>query len=98
MCSPSLLTVPEVLLAYESAVGSHIRLLIEHFVGFLVAQLGKNPPAMWETWVQSLGWEDPPWTKAQLPSPAFWPGELHGLVPGVTKSQTRLSNFHFQVN
>ena len=26
---------------------------------FLVAQLVKNPPAMWETWVQSLGWEDP---------------------------------------
>ena len=25
----------------------------------LVAQLAKNPPAMWETWVQSLGWEDP---------------------------------------
>ena len=25
----------------------------------LVAQLGKNLPAMWETWVQSLGWEDP---------------------------------------
>ena len=24
----------------------------------LVAQLVKNPPAMWETWVQSLGWED----------------------------------------
>ena len=23
----------------------------------LVAQLVKNPPAMWETWVQSLGWE-----------------------------------------
>ena len=22
----------------------------------LVAQLVKNPPAMWETWVQSLGW------------------------------------------
>ena len=19
----------------------------------------KNPPAMWETWVRSLGWEDP---------------------------------------
>ena len=26
---------------------------------FLVAQLVKNPPAMWETWVPSLGWEDP---------------------------------------
>ena len=25
----------------------------------LVAQLIKNLPAMWETWVQSLGWEDP---------------------------------------
>ena len=25
----------------------------------LVTQLVKNPPAMRETWVQSLGWEDP---------------------------------------
>ena len=25
----------------------------------LVAQMVKNPPAMQETWVQSLGWEDP---------------------------------------
>ena len=24
----------------------------------LGAQLGKNLPAMWETWVQSLGWGD----------------------------------------
>ena len=23
-----------------------------------MAQIVKNPPAMWETWVQSLGWED----------------------------------------
>ena len=23
------------------------------------SQLVKNPPAMWETWVQSLSWEDP---------------------------------------
>ena len=26
---------------------------------FLVAQLAKNLPAMWETWVRSLGWKDP---------------------------------------
>ena len=26
---------------------------------FLVAQLVKNPPAMHETWVLSLGWKDP---------------------------------------
>ena len=25
----------------------------------LVAQTVKNPPVMWETWVQSLGWNDP---------------------------------------
>ena len=25
----------------------------------LVAQLVKNPQAMWETWVGSLGWKDP---------------------------------------
>ena len=25
----------------------------------LVAQLVKNSPAVWETWAQSLGWEDP---------------------------------------
>ena len=25
----------------------------------LVTQMIKNPPAMWETWVQFLGWEDP---------------------------------------
>ena len=25
----------------------------------LVAQLVKNPPAVWETWAQYLVWEDP---------------------------------------
>ena len=24
-----------------------------------MVQIVKNPPAMWETWVGSLGWEDP---------------------------------------
>ena len=28
-------------------------------VAFLVAQMVKNLPTMQETWVQSLGWEDP---------------------------------------
>ena len=30
-----------------------------HFGAFLVAQLVKNPPATPETWLCSLGWEDP---------------------------------------
>ena len=41
-------------------------LVLEGFAGLhrtawasLVAQLVKNPPAVQETWVQSLGWEDP---------------------------------------
>ena len=31
----------------------------QYFGASLVAQLVKNPPAMRESWVQSLGWEDP---------------------------------------
>ena len=27
--------------------------------GFPCGSAVKNPPAMWETWVRSLGWEDP---------------------------------------
>ena len=56
-----------------------------------MAQLVKHPPAMWETWAQSLGWEDP-LEKERLPTPVFWPRELQGLyiVHGVTKSWTQL--------
>ena len=43
-----------------------------------MAQTVKNPPAMWETQVQSLGWEDP-LRRERLPTPVFWPGVLHGL-------------------
>ena len=33
-----------------------------------MAQLVKNPPAMQETWVQSLGWEDPLEKRKATPS------------------------------
>ena len=33
--------------------------LLAFFWASLVVQMVKNPPAMWETWVRSLGWEDP---------------------------------------
>ena len=48
----------------------------------LTAQLVKNPPAMWETWVLVPGSFDPgkiPWRKERLPTPVFWPGKFHGL-------------------
>ena len=41
-------------------------------------QLVKNLPAMWETWVQSLGWEDS-LENRKGKTPVFWPGEFHGL-------------------
>ena len=41
----------------------------------LVAQMVKNPPAMQETWVQSLGWEDP-WRRAWQPTLVFLSGEF----------------------
>ena len=44
----------------------------------LVDQMVKNPPAMQETWVQSLGWEYP-LEKGKASTPVFWPGEFHGL-------------------
>ena len=44
----------------------------------LVAQLVKNPPAMQEIWVDP--WvRKSPWRRERLPTPVFWPGELHGL-------------------
>ena len=43
----------------------------------LVAQPVKNLPAMHETWVWSLGWEDP-LKKAWQPTPIFFPGEFCG--------------------
>ena len=39
-----------------------------------LAQLVKNPPAMQETWVRSLGWEDP-LEKGKATHSVFWPGE-----------------------
>ena len=72
--------------------------LRNEYISFLVAQMIKNPTAMQETWVQSLGQEDPlekgmathssilawrtPWTEE--------PGGLQSH--GVAKSQTWLSD------
>ena len=61
-----------------------------------VAQLVKNPPAIWETWVRSLSREDP------LEKGKGYPLQYSGLensmeyiVYGVAKSRTRQSDFHF---
>ena len=61
----------------------------------LVAQLVKNPPAMQETPVQFVGWEDSPREGNNYP---FQYSGLENsrdcIIQGVTKSPTRLSDFH----
>ena len=58
----------------------------------------KNPPAVQETRVRSLGWEDP-WRRKWQSSPVLLPGKsqgqrsLVGYSPWVAKSQTRLSDY-----
>ena len=64
----------------------------------LVAQTIKKLPAMWETWVQSLGWEDPleegmathssilAW-RIPMDRGAWW-----AVVHGVANNWTRLSD------
>ena len=39
--------------------GEGIGYPLQYSWAFFVAQLVKNLPAKWETWVRSLGWEDP---------------------------------------
>ena len=41
------------------SAGEGIGYPLQYSWASLVAQLVKNLPAMWETWVQSLDWEDP---------------------------------------
>ena len=69
---------------FLSYVNFHISLLAISIGASLVAQLVKNLPAMQETWVQSLGWEDP-LEKGMVPTPVFLPGEFHGLSTGLQR-------------
>ena len=63
-------------------------------VGFPVAHMVKNLPAMQETWVQSLGWEGPLEEGMTTQSSILaWRipmdgGTWQATVHGVTKSQT----------
>ena len=77
------------------SAGEGIGYPLQYFWAPLVAQLIKNLPAMQETWVQSLGWEDPLENEmAAHSSILVWEipmtEEPGGLVHGVTGSQTGL--------
>ena len=49
---------PSAIPGWGSSAGEVIGYPLQYSWASLVAQLVKNPPAMWETWLQSLGWED----------------------------------------
>ena len=54
----------------------------------LVTQLVKNLPAVWETWVGSLGWEDLLEKEKANYSSILLENSLDCIIYGVTKSQT----------
>ena len=61
-----------------------------------MAQLVKNTPAMRETWVRSLSWEDSPGEgNGCLLQYSGLEYSMDYTVHGVTKSWARLSDFHF---
>ena len=66
----------------------------QYFWASPVAQLVKNLPAMWETWVRALGWEEP-LEKGMATQSSILENSMDYAVHGVTKSQTLLSHFHF---
>ena len=62
----------------------------------LVAQLVKNPPAMQEIWVRSLGLGRCPGEGKGYPLQySGLENSMDCIVHGVTKSRTQLSDFHF---
>ena len=57
---PEIMTVSkEMKKNFSTLKYSRTALVLKQVHASLVAQMIKNPPAIWETWVRSLGWEDP---------------------------------------
>ena len=74
------------------SAGEGIGYPLQYSWASIVAQLVKNPPAIQETWVPSLGWEDP----LEKENSYSLQNSMDCIVYGVSKSRTGLSNFYFQ--
>ena len=70
------------------SAGEGIGYTLQYSWASLAAQLVKNPPAMLETWVGKI-----PWRRERLPTPVFWPGELHAWGHKESDTTERLSLF-----
>ena len=74
--------------------GQHLRAQVCR--ASLVAWLVQNLPAIWETWVQSLGWKDPlEEGKATHCSILAWRSPWTIQSMGLQRVGTRLSDLHF---
>ena len=60
-----------------------------------MAQLVKNPPAIQETWVRSLGWEDPLEKGTYTLQYSGLENSMDYIVHGVSKNWIWMSDFHF---
>ena len=76
------------MLSLTDALG--IKTVLRACTGFPCGSAGKETTCNARDLGLILGWEDS-WRRERLPTPVFWPGEVHG----VTNSQTQLSDLHF---
>ena len=71
------------------------RSLLTYNRASLVAQLVKDPPAMWETWVRPLGWEDP-LKKGKVTHSSILAWRIPWTVWSLGSQRVgQLGNFHF---
>ena len=83
---------PSLIPGLGKSPGEGIGYPLQYFWASLLAQMVKNPPAMREIWVQSLGWEDPlEKGKATHSSILAWRIPWTYIVHGVSKSRTQLT-------
>ena len=88
---------PGSILGSGRSAGEGIGYPFQYSWASLVAQMVKNPLIMQETWVRSLGWEDPLKKGKAIHSSILtwripWTVESMGL-----QSQTRMGIFHFHL-
>ena len=90
---------PSLIPGLERSPGEEIGYPLQYSWASLVAQMVKNLPAMWETLVWSLGWEDPLEEGMETHSGVLaWRipmdrGSWRSTVHGVTKGWTCLSDY-----
>ena len=85
----------------ESSTGEGIGYPLQYSWASLMAQVVKNSPEMWETWVQSLAWEDP--LKKEMENPlqysmdrgAWWATAWGGKELDTNEQLTLSLHFHF---